>query len=299
MINFLPEHIKSAINHLNYNLLTEIRLREGHPVIIEYGGEYNYIDSFGVTKDKNYALICQNVDSIFTKAIDGDVFRYVEQIKNGFITVNNGVRIGIAGEYVTGIEGVRGISGITSLNVRIPHEIKDCSNRIFESIFNNEIASLLIFSRPGLGKTTILRDLTRKLSAKNCGNILVFDERREISAIDAGGKGYDLGERVDVVRCSDKLSAIASAIRAMKPNIIVTDELYGENDWEAVKYAWDCKITVIASTHICNKDLLKTLGFDYYAELVKIGCVPIIYDKNFNTTCNNNSIDGDRNTTFG
>ena len=110
---------------------------------------------------------------------------------------------------------------------------------------------------------------------------MIFDERNEISAI-SGYDGFDLGDRVDIVRCYEKKSAIASAIRAMKPQVIITDELYGDRDIDSVNYAVDCGITVIASSHICNKEKLCQMPFDFFVQLIGIGVDPVIYDKNFN-----------------
>ena len=91
-----------------------------------------------------------------------------------------------------------------------------------------------------------------------------------------------MGDRVDVVRCYEKKGAIASAIRAMKPQVIITDELYGENDIESIRFATDCGIAVIASSHICNKEILCKMPFEFFVQLVGIGLDPVIYDKNFN-----------------
>ena len=129
----------------------------------------------------------------------------------------------------------------------------------------------------------MLRDIAVSLSRRRKYNILVFDERNEISAIDGEGNGFDLGDRVDIVRCHNKKSAIASAIRAMKPQVIITDELYGKEDIAAAEYAADCGVCLIASSHICNRKLLSLMPFEYYVQLVGIGVMPVIYDKNFNS----------------
>ena len=141
----------------------------------------------------------------------------------------------------------------------------------------------------------MLRDVAISISRTKKCNILVFDERNEISATDGNGNGFDLGEYVDVIRCHNKKSAIASAIRAMKPQLIITDELYGDDDIKAMEYAVNCGICVIASSHVCSKEILKKMPFEYYAELIGIGISPVIYDKNFNPYCCGNTDDVDRN----
>ena len=280
-LSFLPDDVRSAIAYLNFNYLTEIRLRRGQPVIIEYKGEYKYINSFGIAYNSSNLITVKEIEPIILSATNGCIYNFTEQMKSGFITVGHGIRIGIAGEYVTTNGEVNAIKNITSLNVRIPHNIVNCADFIFKNIFLNGLHSTLLFSKPGFGKTTMLRDIALSLSKTQKYNVLIFDERNEICAI-SGYDGFDLGDRVDVVRCYEKKSAIASAIRAMKPQVIITDELYGDSDIDAVKYAVDCGITVIASSHICNKEKLCQMPFDFFVQLIGIGVDPVIYDKNFN-----------------
>ena len=100
-LSFLPNDVQRALANLNFNFLSEIRLRRGQPVIIEYKGEYKYINTFGIA-DKSSSLITVNeIEPIILSATNGCIYNFTEQMKSGFITVGNGVRIGIAGEYVT------------------------------------------------------------------------------------------------------------------------------------------------------------------------------------------------------
>lgn len=277
----MPPEIRVALSTLNLNHITEIRLRLGLPVMVEYFGDYRYLTSFGVSEKPKGAIIAHDLNTVINTATDGCIYKYAEQIKNGFITVENGVRIGLAGEYVTQNGEIQTVKGITSLNIRIPHEVVGCSQYIFDNLLKESLHNIIIFSRPGFGKTTMLRDIAVKIGCKYKCNILIFDERNEIAAINGDGNGFVLGDTVDVVRCGDKNSAISSAIRAMKPGLIITDELYGEADLKAVSYAVDCGISVIASSHITERKILKRMPFEYYVELIGIGARPVIYDKNF------------------
>lgn len=298
-LSFLPENVQKALINLNINYISEIRLRRGQPVIIEYKGEYKYINSFGIAESEKDPIIVGDLESVINSATGGCIYNYVEQMKSGFITVEHGIRIGIAGEYVTQNDSVQTIKNITSINVRIPHNVTGCSDLIVKNLYFDCLHSTMLYSKPGLGKTTMLRDIAINLSRLKKYNILVFDERNELSAMDGYGNGFDLGDRTDVVRCYNKQGAFSSAIRAMKPHVIITDEIYGENDLKAIEYAVDCGITVIASSHICNRAMLKKMPFEYFVELTGIGKTPVIYDKNFNTYCRSGADNVDRNISFG
>lgn len=283
-LSFLPAEINAALGHVNLNFITEIRLRQGRPVIVGKGEKYFYLNPYGLCPRRDNAIICGELAPIVNAACGGSIYSYAEQIRAGFITCEHGVRIGLAGEYVTERDRVNTVTGFTSLNIRIPHCVKGCAEYICKKLFTGFPPSVLIFSKPGLGKTTQLRDIAGFLSGNGL-NVLVFDERNEISATDGYGNGFDLGDFTDVVRAGNKLTAFESAIRAMKPDVIITDELYGEADFGAVGYAADCGIPVIASSHVIDPSKLKNLPFVYYVKLLSLFGQPVIYDKNFNPVC--------------
>ena len=276
MLRFLPQKILRAISNLDGKLLTEIRLRSNLAVSVQYGGEFYYLTENGTSKTKNSALVIRDVNSIFTNILSGDVYNYCEQLKNGYITLTGGVRIGVCGEYVYDGKDIITVRDVSSINVRIAHDVIGCAKSVCDKIFENKPCNLLVFSLPGHGKTTFLRDVARYLSNKNF-NVLVFDERDEI-AFD----GALLGQTIDVVRGANKVLAFERAIRAMSPDVIITDELSGRGDFIAIKRAINCGIPVVASSHVKDKAYLKKYGFDFYVQLKGIGKEQILYDKNFN-----------------
>ncbi len=282
-LSFLTQDLRSALDRLNLDFLTEIRYRQGKPVIVEYRGEYKYLGRFGLTDRREEGLVATSAAKVIEAATGGSVYNYAEQIKRGFITCGHGIRIGLGGEYVTQNGEICTIRDFTSLNIRIPHDVKDCAKFECERLLMGDIPSILLFSRPGLGKTTRLRDIARFLSGQRCANVLVFDERNEIAALDGTGNGFDLGDRTDVVRAGNKVSAFSAAIRAMKPDVIICDELYGAEDVAAARFAVDCGIPVIASSHMVDRKKLSALPFDYFVELKPRFGQPEIYDKNFNS----------------
>lgn len=283
---FLPQDLRDALSNLNINLLSEIRLRSGQPVIIQYGGEYKYINRLSVSDDPSHALVCVSAERILNSAMEKSVYAYAEQLKKGFITVDGGVRIGVAGEYVTQGDTVIAVKGVTSLNIRIPHEVVGIADKLSEAIFSDGLKSTLIFSPPGYGKTTLLRELTRKLSVGGKFNILVFDERNELSASNGEKIGFELGPNCDVIRGATKIRAFENAVRALRPQVIITDELGGSDDIAATRYAAECGITIFASSHTQDREMLKKLPFELFVELTGIGKTAVVYDKNFNFICN-------------
>lgn len=277
--DFLPDEIRAALNLVDGDKLTEIRLRSGQAVIVGTTEKYCYLGRKGCTDDRELAIVLDDAEIVLSAAMEGSVFAYTEQLRHSFITLDGGARIGVAGEYVTERGEITAIKNVTSLNIRIPHDIYGCSQGILENI--RLPSDVIIFSRPGLGKTTLLRDIARSISSAGY-NVLVCDERSEISG---GGRAFDLGCRTDAVRGADKLSCFGNAIRAMRPDFILTDELYGERDRLAIECAARCGINFIASTHVSKQSDLAAFRADYYAELCAIGGEAIVYDKDFNIIC--------------
>lgn len=297
-LNYLPQELLSAIKNLNINFLTEIRLRKGQPVIIEYKGEYKYINGYGVCSDAKSAIVCVDPQNVLLTAMGKCVYAYSNQLKQSFITVDGGVRIGVAGEYVTENGFTVTVKNVTSLNIRIPHDVYGIADRLYRDLFSDGLKSTLIFSPAGFGKTTLLRDVARVVSDKTFFNVLIIDERNEIAAVDERGVSYDIGGNCDVIRGSDKLTAFSNAVRALSPQVIITDELYGAADFGAAGYASDCGIAIIATSHTTDKEVLKTLPFERYVELTGVGKDIILYDKNFNIIDNYRAVGRVRNSNF-
>lgn len=279
MLDFLPQHIKDALQYLNERQVFEIRIRLNRPTMINYLGKYHYLGAFGITNSVKNALICDfdDITQCIYLAGQCSVYAVEEQIKRGFITAANGERIGLAGEYVYEKGQPLTIRNITSLCIRVPHEVLNSGQAIFDLCMSDKLRSVLICSPPGLGKTTILRDLSRVISEKYRKNVLICDERGEIAICESE-------MQCDVLKFATKDIAFEAGIRAMRPDIIVTDELLPQ-DCIAVERAVSAGVYVLASAHFSKIDAIAAPFRNIFERYVFLDCDEVgklraIYDKN-------------------
>ncbi len=241
VIDYLSEKIKNEIKTyiLNIEDIEEIRLRINKPIILK-NSEGNNLLIHIVSKEE--------LLETFQKVCEHSIYSYQKQICEGFITIKGGHRVGIAGSCVVENGKIININYISSLNFRIAREKKDVSNNCFKFILNeNEINNTLIISKPGCGKTTILRDLVRKISTKKtCG---IVDERGEIAAMFKGEPQNDIGILSDVMDNCSKSDGMKMLIRSMSPEFIVCDEIGSKQDIEAINYAICSGVKGIFTAH--------------------------------------------------
>lgn len=273
MLEFLPDKIKNAILRLNANKLFELRIRAGMPIAVNYGGEYLYLCSDGAKNYSDGAIVASAddiCDAVYN-ACGKSVYSVSEEIKQGFISVGN-VRIGLCGTCVSEGDKVVSVRDFTSLCVRVPHIVKGCAERILNAVDVKE-NSLLILSPPGCGKTTLLKDIARAIADDGERNLLICDERGEIAP--------SAGLNADVIKYSAKRIAFTNAVRAMRPDIIITDELT-EEDYPLVKKTMATGVKVTASAHLERAEDVPMKIFDCYVVLKKgeVGEINKIYDKN-------------------
>lgn len=297
MLNkILPEGILHCLKNYNIKEVYEIRLRRGSPIVINYNGQnVNLLD-------ERKKFVCADecvIDYVLKQATKHSIYAYNHQIKQGFITTSGGVRLGISGESVNSDMFMpTTIKNINSINIRVPHEVVGCSSNIFKYIYSKDcgVKNTLIISPPGAGKTTFLRDIAKSLSCVDkIFNCLIVDERFEIASVVDGEKMLDVGCYSDVVSGANKMFAFTNAIRAMRPDVIITDEIIGSDDVLACERAVRSGVKVIASVHanshrdLMNKEEFKQAiinkVFDRYCVLGggdRPGKIEAVFDESFN-----------------
>ena len=274
MLNVLPEWLFKKISE-NYVLsnVYEIRIRANKPIVINYKGCYKIItERYGEIARPIMASF-DLINYIVMTATKQSLYAFNHQIKQGYITTDSGIRIGICGSVVYDKNGVSTIKDISSLNIRIAHEVLNCSEQIINFICSSgQMKNTLIISPPGAGKTTMVRDIATKLSnEKQMCNILIVDERFEIAGYPNNLNGFNVGQFVDVISGSSKSYAFSEGLKTMNPSVIVTDEVSKEEDIESIKQIIKSGVKVVATAHASG---INDLKFKAYFK-------PIIEDKFF------------------
>ena len=288
----LPEKFYNIIkDKINLKAVNEIRLRADRPVILDIGGKQMFLGENGVTTNIKSALFSSKImiEDVIFRASECSIYSVNEQIKRGFIVTDDAIRIGIGGNLIEENGKLKTMTNFSSVNIRIPHIVKNCSLNAFPYIFkNNQILNTLVISAPGCGKTTFLRDFVYQLSERMMmQNVLLLDERGEL----------DVGINsnfTDKIAFSSKKIGFENGIRSLAPDIIVTDEIGQEDDIDAIEYASGCGVKILASSHcddietFSKKSLFKKLIdqkiFKRFVLLSKRngpGTLEGVYDENF------------------
>lgn len=236
--------------------LCEIRVRSNKNLVVY---------TFGGRHVTDYIATQEDIDYILKIATSRSLYAVEESIKCGYISCDGGIRIGVSGEAVLDNGKLRSIKNINSLVIRIAKSVQNLPMEVLPII--NNFDNTLILSPPFLGKTTLLREMTRRLSDKG-NDILVIDERNEISATVDGKQNLDLGANTDVMVGVPKIACYEGAVRTMAPDIIVTDEIFGEREVDCLVDSVRSGVKVMATAHACNID--KFLLNKSYAPLKEI-----------------------------
>ena len=248
LMPILPNKIKcyliEYISHNPYAIINEIRLHSNSFMIL--------ISSLVNIKTDLY-INSNDIEETIISLCSGSVYSHFDTIKEGYISVGMGIRAGVCGKASFQNGSISGISEFSSVNIRMPKRIPFAGDYIYKILKENNFnSSILIYSSPGVGKTTILRELIYKLSTMPSPiRFSVIDSREEIIA------GDDIDASMDLYLAYPKGIAINLATRTMTPQLIICDEISTLDETEAILNSVNCGVKIIATTHASSFEELK------------------------------------------
>lgn len=264
VLQYLPEKIKNRLYILSpeqKKATEEIRLRAGRPLTISLSGEQYFVLESGLChfpKGNLYAVSEKEIEEAFLNMCNHSVYSHEEEISQGYLILPEGHRVGISGRAVIKDKKIQSMRDISSINLRIAKEVHFCSEKIVE---DGLTGGVLVCGAPGSGKTTLIRDMVRRLcngSTGKCYKVAVIDTRGEIAGVCGGIPTADLGSTADILTAIPKDKGIEIALRTLCPHIIAFDELGSMEEVKGIKESMNSGVKIITSAHIGSlKDLYK------------------------------------------
>lgn len=248
ILRLFPVTMKQAIDEYvaeRWQILQEIRLRLNQPIELIFDTHVQWIDtSLFSQKDSQFVL---NQLSEFS------LYRLQDELRAGYLTIEGGHRVGLAGEINTINGQVKTIKHVTFFNIRLAKEKVDLAYPLMSYIYHHNYLNTLLIGAPQTGKTTLIRDLTRIIATgyRNvpAQKVCVIDERSEIAAAKNGIPQHDVGLRTDILDACPKAEGMMMVIRSMSPDVIVVDEIGSATDVQALLEAAQAGVAIICTIH--------------------------------------------------
>lgn len=260
--SYLSPRLRSAVQSMqqsDIDRLQEIRIRAGRPLAVTVNGREHFLMMSGnltAYPDQAVKVTRMETEETFRKVCEYSVYSYAKEIREGFITLRGGARVGISGTAV--YDGIRlsGMRDVSSLCFRMPRQVRNCAARLARETVVRNKGGLLIAGKAGSGKTTMLRDLCRILGSSS--RVSLIDTRGEIAGILHGVPQYDIGSHTDIFDGFPRSDGAVMALRAMTPEYIVCDEISTNEEAQALLQVYGCGVNIIASAHAGSfDDLMK------------------------------------------
>jgi stage III sporulation protein AA len=261
LFEILPKTIRSKLEQTsNLQKLQELRIKVNKPLFIHIGSKEEIWEYIATTEDIKY--IMQRISNY-------SIYAFEDEIRQGYITIKGGHRVGLCGICVIENNSIKTIKDISSINIRVCKEVIGCADRVMPYIIHdNLVYNTIIISPPKCGKTTLLRDISRVISDGNKDknfngkNVSIIDERSEIAGSFKGIPQMDVGVRSDILDNCPKSEGIMMAIRSMSPDVIICDEIGTRKDIESILMALNSGISLVTTIHGFGiDDLYKRLVF--------------------------------------
>ena len=223
----------------------ELRLRAGWPMTALIGGEERPLGGPPVEP--------RELEQLVEIASRASLHTVLDQVRRGYLTFEGGHRIGLCGTAALREGEIHALRAISSANLRIARQVKGAAAPVLDGLCpGGRLADTLILAPPGLGKTTLLRDLIRSVSeGEGCTPLRVSlaDERGEVAGMYNGQPQLEVGRRTDVAEGCPKAQGLMLLLRAMNPQVLAVDEITAPEDVGALITAAGCGVTLLATAH--------------------------------------------------
>ncbi len=260
ILNLFPEESRDRWREVakQAKRLQEIRLRAGMPLSILVDNREYFVDRQGRIVDmpgEAARPLPEELESLLGHLCKYSIYAFADEIRQGFLTVQGGHRVGLAGQVILDGEGrIKNMKYIRYLNIRIAHQIRGAADALMPCLYEDgQVMSTLLISPPGGGKTTMLRDIIRQVSDGTVYgrgiNVSVVDERSEIAGSYLGVSQNDVGIRTDVLDGCPKVEGMMRLIRSMAPRVLAVDEVGSLADAQALQMAGGCGCKLLATIH--------------------------------------------------
>lgn len=275
--SYFPDSMRQAMQKVSVagrRDVNEIRIRVNQPVSFVFSNQVKFLNTDGFLSDSfssvtNVITANSDIQHIIRALCRYSVHSYGKEFAQGFFTIENGIRVGVAGTLSTGSE--RTLKYINALNFRMARQVIGCSEEVCSRIFSSGRKSILICGGVNSGKTTLLRDMCRVCGTK-C-KVTLIDERSELAASVNGIPENQIGIQTDVLEGYDRAEGIIMSIRSLSPQMIFCDEISSEDDSKAILHGFGCGVKFVSTIHAENyadlqrrsvaKMLLQSGVFDY------------------------------------
>ena len=246
ILRMLPQTVRSALAGVPDTQIEELRLRVGQKPTILYAGAERPLPVRSVLSQNELQQVLLNASAQSQYAVQ-------EQLRNGYLSLPGGYRIGVCGSAVVQNGCMTGLREISSLAIRVPHAIRHPPDRLLPYLQE----SCLLAGAPGSGKTTLLRSCIRALSDAG-QRVAVIDERLELAGALHGVPQFDLGPCTDVLSGCPKIEGMLLLLRSMNPQWLAVDEITQPEEFAAIRQAGGCGVRLLATIHVGSAEELKS-----------------------------------------
>lgn len=253
LLSAFPPRLKAALGEITqqeWTQLEEIRLHTGQNILLCFSDRTRELTGTEIRPGEGGQML--------ELACRASVHTVLPQLRQGYLTLRGGHRLGICGSVHLRDGDIRSIEPISSLNLRLARQVRGAAQPLIGRLCpKGAFRSTLILAPPGAGKTTLLRDLLRCLSdgVGCCSHrVSLADERGEVAAVWQGAAQLDVGRRTDILEGCPKAQALMLLLRGMNPEVLAADEITAPEDVRAMSAACGCGVRLLGTAHGKNRE---------------------------------------------